>query len=504
MSDTVPILSMQRLSKSFPGVHALDKVDFSLDKGEIRALMGENGAGKSTLIKLMTAVYERDEGLILLEGREIYPHSPHEAQELGISTVYQEVNLIPTLSVAENIFLGRQPTSMGALDWKAMNSRAESALARLNLRLNVRRLLSDYSLAIQQMVAIARAVDISAKILILDEPTSSLSVDEVEQLFAIMRKLRDEGMGIVFVTHFLDQVFEVSDTITVLRNGQLVGNFATASLSKMDLIANMMGKSLKEIEIKSAQESAGASAGKETLAEIKGLGRRGGIEPFDITLMKGEVLGLAGLLGAGRTEIAELLFGIEKADQGEIRIDGKSASIASPRKAIAQGFAFCSEDRKVSGIIGDLTVRENIFLALQASKGWFRMIPRKSQESIADSYIKMLGISTPNASKKIKELSGGNQQKVMISRWLALDPRLLILDEPTRGIDVGAKMEIQRLILKLSRDGLSIVFISSELSEVVRCSHRVAILRDRKKIGEIKGEQIDENAIMRYIAEGAR
>ena len=505
MTESDPILQMQGLSKRFPGVIALDKVDFSLRCGEIRGLMGENGAGKSTLIKLMTGVYPRDEGKIFLEGREIDPRFPYEAQKMGISTVYQEVNLIPTLTVAENIFLGRQPTnSLGSLHWKRMNEGAERALERLNLKLNVRQQLSDYSLAIQQMVAIARAVDISAKILILDEPTSSLAADEVDLLFAVMRKLKAEGLGIIFVTHFLDQVFSVTDTITVLRNGQLVGDYRTAAIPKMELIASMMGKSLHEIEIRSGQGASLSGAGKEILAEAKGLGRKGSIEPFDLELRKGEVLGLAGLLGAGRTEAAELLFGIHRADQGEIRINGVPAPIHSPQKAISSGFAFCSEDRKVSGIIGDLTIRENIFLALQASKGAFRLISRKTQESIADGYISLLGISTPNADKKIKELSGGNQQKVMIARWLALHPRLLILDEPTRGIDVGAKMEVQKLILSLSQEGISIIFISSELSEVVRCSQRVAVLRDRVKIGELSGDQINESSIMHFIAEGAR
>jgi monosaccharide-transporting ATPase len=502
--ETNPILAMRGIRKSFPGVIALEKVDFFLHKAEIMALMGENGAGKSTLIKLMTGVEERDEGRIFLEGREINPHSPHEAQELGISTVYQEVNLIPTLTVAENIFLGRQPTAFGSLNWKKMNAGAEAALDRLNLQLNVKQQLSDYSLAIQQMVAIARAVDISAKILVLDEPTSSLSVDEVEQLFAIMRILRKQGMGIVFVTHFLDQVFSISDSITVLRNGRLVGSFTTDSLTRVELIAHMMGKDLKEIATKPARESADILSERESLLETKGLAKKDSIEPFDMKLNKGEVLGLAGLLGAGRTEIANLLFGIDRADQGEILIDGKPTVIGSPRKAVASGFALCPEDRKAAGIIGDLTVRENIFLALQASKGWFRLISRKTQETIADNYIKMLGISTPNANKKIKELSGGNQQKAIVARWLAVNPRFLILDEPTRGIDVGAKMEIQKLILSLSREGISILFISSELSEVVRCSQRVAVLRDHAKIGELRGDQIDENAIMHYIAEGAR
>lgn len=504
MPEADPILSMRRISKSFPGVHALDKVDFTLPRGEIRALMGENGAGKSTLIKVMTGVEERDEGRIFLEGREIDPHSPHEAQELGISTVYQEVNLIPTLTVAENIFLGRQPTSMGSLDWKKMNSSAVAALDRLNLELNVKRLLSDYSLAVQQMVAIARAVDVSAKILVLDEPTSSLSVEEVDRLFAVMRMLKAEGLGIVFVTHFLDQVFDISDTITVLRGGQLVGDFATASTTRVQLIANMMGKELKELERRPARAAPSSVSGAESLIEIEGLARKGSIEPFDLQINKGEVLGLAGLLGAGRTEIANLLFGIDKAERGKVSIEGEETSISSPRKAIAEGFALCPEDRKSAGIIGDLSIRENIFLALQASKGWFRLIPRRAQQAMADTYITMLSISTPDADKKIKELSGGNQQKAIVARWLALHPRFLILDEPTRGIDVGAKMEIQNLILSLSMEGISILFISSELSEVVRCSRRVAVLRDHVKIGEMSGDQIDESAIMHYIAEGAR
>ncbi|HEY9594867.1 MAG TPA: sugar ABC transporter ATP-binding protein [Spirochaetia bacterium] len=504
MKSTQAILELRGISKSFPGVVALDGVDFSVAAGEVRALMGENGAGKSTLIKLLTGVYERDEGRMFLAGAEINPHSPHEAQRLGISTVYQEVNLIPTLTVAENIFLGRQPTRRGALDWRAMREGARTALERLNMQMNVRQQLSDCSIAIQQMVAIARAVDISAKILILDEPTSSLSADEVERLFAVVRLLRDRGMAVIFVTHFIDQVYAISDSVTVLRNGRLVGDFATSSLSRIDLIAAMMGRSVVDIERRPADDPARRAAMREPLAEARRLGKKGAIEPFDLLLRKGEVLGLAGLLGAGRTEMAELLFGIRKPDEGRLVIDGATASITSPARAIAAGFSFCPEDRKTAGIIGELSVRENIALALQASKGWLPLLTRKTQEELAAGYIRVLGISTPTASKKIKDLSGGNQQKVMVARWLALHPRLLILDEPTRGIDVGTKMEIQKLILSLSREGISVLFISSELAEVVRCSQRVAVLRDRAKIGELDGRDIDEHAIMRYIAEGAR
>ena len=502
MSETTPILAMRGIGKSFPGVKALAGVDFTLRKGEVHALMGENGAGKSTLIKLLTGVYERDQGQIIFDGREINPHSPLEAQHLGISTVYQEINLIPTLSVAENIFLGRQPMKGGAIDWAKIKEGAEKALARLNIHLDVRQQLSAYSIAIQQMVAIGRAVDISAKVLILDEPTSSLDTQEVSQLFAVMRKLKAEGMGIIFVTHFLDQVYEISDRITVLRNGQLVGEFETASLPRMELVAKMMGKVLDNLEQKTARASVHDRNKKKTFIKIHGLGKKGSIEPFDLSFNAGEVYGLAGLLGSGRTEIARLLFGIDKADNGQISIEDQETAITSPQKAIASGFAFCPEDRKNSGIIEELTVRENIILALQARKGWLNTISRKTQDEIANNYIRTLNIATPTANQKIKNLSGGNQQKAIVARWLAANPRFLILDEPTRGIDVGAKAEIQKLILSLSQEGMSILFISSELTEVVRCAERVAVLRDRVKIAELIGEQINEHAIMKTIAEG--
>jgi simple sugar transport system ATP-binding protein len=502
MTETTPILSVKGISKSFPGVKALTNVNFALKPGEVHALMGENGAGKSTLIKLLTGVYQKDEGQIFLDGREINPTSPGQAQEMGISTVYQEVNLIPTLSVAENIALGRQPMKHGMIDWEKTKAGAEAALQRLNLYLDVKQQLSSFSIAIQQMVAIARALDFSAKILILDEPTSSLDQNEVRQLFTVIKKLKQEGLGIIFVTHFLDQVYEITDRITVLRNGKLVGEFLTVSLPKVELIAKMMGKEFVEMDETSTKGLSQKENEKKPFIEIKNMGRKGNIAPFDMNIYPGEVLGLAGLLGSGRTEIARLLFGIDKADQGEIQVDKKAVFMSSPKKAIECGFGFCPEDRKTSGIIEELTVRENIILALQASKGWFRPLSRKMQQEIADQYIRALNIATPNANQKIKHLSGGNQQKAIVGRWLASHPKLLILDEPTRGIDVGAKTEIQKLILSLSKEGMSIIFISSELSEVVRCAHRVAVLRDRVKIGELTGKQIDEHIIMQTIAEG--
>ncbi len=503
MADSPPLLQMRNVRKSFPGVRALDGVDFFARRGEVHALMGENGAGKSTLIKVLTGVYPRDGGEALLDGVSIDPRTPAEAQALGISTVYQEVNLVPTLSVAENLFLGRLPKRLGvAVGWGEVRRRSEAALARLDLKhIDVTRPLRSYSIAIQQMVAIARALDVSAKLLILDEPTSSLDAGEVARLFDVMRRLRDGGLGIVFVTHFLEQVYQITDRITVLRNGKLVGEYETKELPRAELIARMMGRELAAFEESGQGSGAAADADqKRAVVRLKGFGRSGTIKPFDLEIREGEVVGLAGLLGSGRTEIARLLFGVDRADQGSAFIDGQPAALASPRAAIARGFAFLPEDRKTEGIVPELSVRENIILALQASKGWLAALPRRKQEELADHYIKALGISTPHAEQSIRNLSGGNQQKALIARWLASNPRLLILDEPTRGIDVGAKAEIQKLILDLCGRGMAVLFISSELEETVRCSDRVAVLRDREKIAELAGEQISEHAIMHTIA----
>jgi len=502
MADSPPLLQMRGVRKVFPGVRALDGVDFFARRGEVHALMGENGAGKSTLIKVLTGVYRRDGGEALLDGVSVDPRTPAEAQNLGISTVYQEVNLVPTLSVAENLFLGRLPKKLGvAVGWGEVRRRSRAALARLELKdVDVTRPLGSYSIAIQQMVAIARALDVSAKLLILDEPTSSLDAGEVARLFDVMRRLRDQGLGIVFVTHFLEQVYAITDRITVLRNGKLVGEYETKQLPRAELIGKMMGRELAEFETAGRGGGAESAPAKRTLVRLKGFGRRGAIKPFDLEIREGEVVGLAGLLGSGRTEIARLLFGADRADAGTALVDDRSTSLASPRAAIACGFAFLPEDRKTQGIVPELSVRENIILALQASKGWLAALPRRRQDELADHYVKALGISTPHAEQSIRNLSGGNQQKALIARWLAANPRLLILDEPTRGIDVGAKAEIQKLILDLCARGMAVLFISSELEETVRCSDRVAVLRDREKIAELEGEQISEQSILRTIA----
>jgi monosaccharide-transporting ATPase len=500
-----PLLEMKRINVVFPGVKALSNVDFEVKRGEVHALMGQNGAGKSTLVKTLTGVNRMDTGKIIFEGAAISPRSPKEAQELGISTVYQEVNLIPYLSVAENIGLGRQPIRFGQVNWKEMNRRAEKALERLHLKLDVTQQLSAFSIAIQQMVAIARAVDISARLLILDEPTSSLDEQEVAQLFAVIRKLKAEGLGIIFITHFLDQVYEISDRITVLRNGELIGVYEAAALPKLDLISAMVGKELADLEQTSKQKAATPKAAqKDAFLKIKGMSKRNSVQSFDIDFCAGEVVGLAGLLGSGRTEMARLIFGIDRADEGRVSLDSRDVLVHSPRKALGISFGYCPEDRKTEGIIPNLTVRENIILALQAKRGLFKNFSHKEQIEIAERYIRELGIATPGTEQAVKNLSGGNQQKVILARWLASDPRFLILDEPTRGIDISAKTEIQKLILRLCREGMSLLFISSELEEVVRCSHRVVVLRDRRKIMELKDDQVNEPAIIHAIVEGGR
>jgi len=361
--------------------------------------------------------------------------------------------------------------------------------------------LNSYSIALQQMVAIARALDIEAKVLVLDEPTSSLDANEVAHLFGVLRKLKAQGLGIIFVSHFLDQVYAISDRFTVLRNGKLVGEFEAAELPRLELIARMIGKDLLTVEEMSARHGAKpATAEHKPLVRVKGFGRRGSVLPFDLEIRTGEVIGMAGLLGSGRTETARLLFGIDRADAGQVEIDGQPVTLTSPRDAIAHRFGFCPEDRKTQAIIPDLSVRENIVLALQAGKGWLQKISRRQQQQLADNYIKALGIATPDAEKPIKFLSGGNQQKAILARWLASQPRLLILDEPTRGIDVGAKAEIEKLIARLCSEGMAILFISSELEEVVRDSHRVVVMRDRKKVRELTGAEIELSAIMHAIA----
>lgn len=492
---------MSGIGKRFGTVQALEGVELSLCQGEIHALMGENGAGKSTLIKVLTGAESCDSGQILFDGKPIHPRSPREAEELGISTVYQEVNLIPMLSVTDNILLGREPTRGGLLRTGEMKRRAREALARLGLELDLNRPLASLSLAQQQLVAIARALDVQASLLILDEPTSSLDEREVEFLFKTMRQLRDQGMALLFVTHFLDQVYAVSDRITVLRNGKFVASHPTAQLSRQDLISSMLGRSFEAmVQGESSKVSDANPAPESSCVELRGIGRKGVMQPLDLEIRRGEVVGLGGLLGSGRTETAKILFGITPADQGEMRVGGEKVEMRSPRQAISRGLAFCSEDRKTEGIIPHLSVRENIVLALQANQGWLKRMSGSEQLALASHYISALNIKTPGPEAPVRNLSGGNQQKVLLARWLALQPQMIILDEPTRGIDVGAKAEIEKLVAGLRQKGMAVLFISSDLEEVVRVCTRLAVLRDRKKVGELQGGEIQTGRIMSLIA----
>jgi galactofuranose transport system ATP-binding protein len=500
-----PVLTMRGIGKEFPGVKALEDVDFRLFPGEIHALMGENGAGKSTLIKALTGVYEIDRGEIRLAGEPVAFTGPLQAQQAGISTVYQEVNLCPNLSVAENVFIGREPRTLGRIRWAEMRRRSDELLRRLQVEIDVSAQLDTYSIAVQQLVAIARAIDISAKVLVLDEPTSSLDAGEVAQLFRVMRQLRDEGIAILFVSHFLDQVYEVCDRMTVLRNGRLVGEHRVAELSQRELVGLMMGKELELLEAVEEQprKPLVQLEARPTVVEAEELGRTGSVEPFSLAIHRGEVVGLAGLLGSGRTEVARLLFGADKADTGRVLIDGDEVPLRGPRTAMGHHVAFSSENRRTEGLVGDLSVRENIVLALQAARGWSKPLARRKQAELVDKWIAALDIRPANGELPVKNLSGGNQQKVLLARWLITEPRLMILDEPTRGIDVGAKAEIQKLVAELADGGMAVLFISAELEEVLRLSHKIAVLRDRRLVAELANtDDVDSDRLLEVIATG--
>lgn len=497
------ILKMRNINKNFPGVKALDDVDFTLRSGEIHALMGENGAGKSTIIKVLTGVEEFETGEIKMAGNDspIINKSPQEAQAHGISTVYQEVNLCPNLSVAENLFIGREPKRAGIIDWRTMKRKSQELLKSLDVHIDVSQAIENYSIAIQQMVAIARAVDMSAKVLILDEPTSSLDDGEVEKLFILMRKLKNEGVGIVFVTHFLEQVYAICDRITVLRNGGLVGEYKVEELPRIQLVAKMMGKDFDDLAaIKNMEETTAVK--REVLISAKGLSRKGSIKPFDLDIHKGEVIGFTGLLGSGRSELIRVIYGADKPDAGELFMNGEKLVVNTPLDAMMKGMAYLPENRKEEGIIADLSVRENMILALQAKRGMFKLISKKEQEELTDKYIELLQVKTASRETPIKQLSGGNQQKAILGRWIMTNPELLILDEPTRGIDIGTKTEIQKLVLKLAAEGMAIVFISSEVEEMMRTCSRLGVMRDGAKVGELEECELAQDLIMKAIAGG--
>ena len=496
------VLSMRGISKTFPGVKALSNVDFTLCKGEIHALMGENGAGKSTLVKVLTGVYTMDSGEIRIEGIDnaVSIRSPQDAQNLGISTVYQEITLCPNLTVAENMFIGRGKYHF--INWRAQEKRADEILQKLKIPVKAAQQLGTCSIAVQQMVAIARAVDMECKVLILDEPTSSLDEREVELLFSLMRDLKSRGVGIIFITHFLDQVYEVCDKITVLRNGELVGEYEIKDLPKVDLISAMLGKDLEDISKLKAQKKV-YEGDKEAVYEAYDLSSAEGVKPFNFRTMKGEVNGFTGLLGSGRSESVRAIFAADRVTGGTVKIGGKEVKINKPLDAMKNGIGYLPEDRKGDGIIQDLSVRENIILALQVLKGFFKPFSKAEAEMFADEYIKLLQIKTASKDTPIKALSGGNQQKVILARWLLTNPQYLILDEPTRGIDVGTKVEIQKQVLKLAEKGVGLTFISSEIQEMLNVCSRLVVMRDRNIVGELRDDELSQDKIMRTIAGGS-
>ena len=495
------VLTMRGIYKEFPGVKALQNVDFTLRKGEVHALMGENGAGKSTLVKCLTGVYEKDSGEIRIEGKDapVSIKSPQDAQNLGISTVYQEITLCPNLTVAENMFIGRGKYHF--INWREQEKKADEILEKLNIPAKAAQQLGTCSLAVQQMVAIARAVDMECKVLILDEPTSSLDEREVALLFKLMRDLKAQGVGIIFITHFLDQVYEICDRITVLRNGEFVGEYEIKDMPQVELVSAMLGKAIDDIS--RLREERGKYSGKvEMVYEAEGLSSIEGVKPFDFAINKGEVNGFTGLLGSGRSESVRAIFAADRVTGGKVKMNGKEVKINKPKDAMENGIGYLPEDRKGDGIIQDLSVRENLILAQQVLKGFWHPFKNAEAEKIADEYIKLLQVKTASQETPIKSLSGGNQQKVILARWLLTHPKFLILDEPTRGIDVGTKTEIQKQVLKLSKEGVSVTFISSEIQEMLNVCTRLVVMKDRNIVGELKDEQLTQDCIMKTIAGG--
>ena len=502
MADKKPIVVMKGITIEFPGVKALDGVNLRLFPGEVHALMGENGAGKSTMIKALTGVYKINAGSIEVDGKPQTFTGTGDAQNAGIATVYQEVNLCTNLTIGENVMLGHEVRGPLGINWKKTYEKSKKFLAQMGLEhLDPKAPLSSISIAMQQLVAIARAMVIDAKVLILDEPTSSLDANEVQDLFKIMRKIRDSGVAILFVSHFLDQIYEITDRLTILRNGKFIKEVMTKDTPRDELIGMMIGKSAAELSQIGAKKAHKDISGERPIVSVKQLGLKGTINPTDLDVYPGQVVGFAGLLGSGRTELGRPLYGADKPDSGTYELKGKKVSISDPYTALCNKIAYSTENRRDEGIIGDLTVRENMLIALQATRGMFKPIPKKEADEIVDKYMKELNVRPNDPNKLIKNLSGGNQQKVLIARWLATHPDLLILDEPTRGIDIGAKAEIQQVVLDLAEQGMGVVFISSEMEEVVRLSDDIEVLKDRHKIAElVNDDTVSQETIVQTIA----
>lgn len=503
MTDEAALLRMGDIDKKFSGVPALVGASLTIDAGEIHALVGQNGAGKSTMIKILTGAYRKDAGSITLAGKPVEFTSPQSAQRGGISTIYQEINLIPYRSVTENVFLGRPRKHYGLLDWSRMNDEASELLRRFDVEIDVRQPLFNYNTAIQQMVSIARAVSFDSKLVIMDEPTSSLADHEVEILNGVIRRLRSDGISVVFVSHKLDELYAVCDRVTVMRDGRTVTTAKMAEMSKLELVAAMLGRDLQTVKREGQTAFHGhGKVAERTLVTAESLRAGTKVKDATVSVRAGEIVGLAGLLGSGRTETARLMFGADKPDAGTITFEGRATTFREPIDAIELGIGFCSEDRKIEGIIPEMSVRQNLTLAILPRLARWGVIDEERQRAIVDDFIEMLGIKSSGPEQKMRELSGGNQQKVLLARWLCMAPNLLILDEPTRGIDVGGKADIQVLIRQLADLGLGVLMISSELEEVIEGSDRVFVLRDGRTVAEIPRNALNELAVMTAMAQG--
>ena len=499
MDTRAPILELTDATVRFGADAALAGVDFRMYAGEVHSLMGENGAGKSTLIRAITGALGLTSGELRLEGRRVHLATPHEAQRLGIRAVYQEIDLVPNLSVAENILLGSEPRRRGVIDWSATHRRARAALEELGLDIDPGSPLGPHSLAVQQLVAIARAISADVRVLVLDEPTSSLDADETTELFRVVRRLKDRGVAILFVSHFLEQVYEICDRISVLRDGQMVGEYLPQELLRIDLVQAMLGRNPSVLPNR-ARANAAQTALRPYL-EARGVTAPSGVDSADLDLLEGEVLGVAGLLGSGRTELARALAGVDPVEAGIIRIEGRECGFHGPRSAMSLGVVYSSENRRTEGIVSGLSVLENITLSLQAERGALRRISPARQRELAMSWIDALDIRPADPDRPVGTLSGGNQQKVLLARLLALAPRVLVLDEPTRGIDVGAKVELQNLIGELADNGLSVMFISAELDEVLRLCDRVAIVVDGRIVDTLPSDDLNGDSLMALVAQ---
>jgi ribose transport system ATP-binding protein len=486
-----PVLEMRHIRKTFPGVVALDDVDFELRRGEVHILLGENGAGKSTLMKILSGAYQKSAGQIILDTAEVEIKNPKHAQTLGISTIYQEFNLIPHLSVGENIFLGREPVHMpGVIDQRAIFQAAKHALNGLGLTLDPRKLVKELRVAEQQMVEVAKALSLDARILIMDEPTAALTEHEIEELFAAIRGLKEKGVSIVYISHRMEELFEIGDRVTVLRDGRTVGTYGVREMSKSELIRLMVNRELTDLFPKEK-----ATRGVEVL-RVEGLSTKGGLKDISFSLHKGEVLGIAGLLGAGRTELARAIFGLDKITSGAIYIDGVAQKISSPRSAINSGIGFLTEDRKSQGLVLPLSVEKNLCLSSVDKFSRWGIMDTRKEHAAADRYVKDLRIKTPSLDQKVVFLSGGNQQKVVLSKWLCSQAEVFIFDEPTRGVDVGAKAEIYQLMNRLTATGVAIIMISSELLEVLGMSDRILVMRGGHITGEFSAEESTQERIL--------